>query len=188
MDYTAFSHGQIQSKLWLCETLEKHISFPTRTAIIGSWYNILGFMLLTRNQDYFEYIHGYDIDSTHCAISDKICDAWMINLDQKIKNMHKNVNDVDFSLYDLIISTSIEDIKENIWYNNIQHGTMICLQTIDLSPEISQNYPNWRIQNHIPNMDAFKKKYPLGHVLFEGIREYDYIHLKYNRFMIIGKK
>lgn len=187
MDFTSFSHGQIQSKLWLCEMLEKYIPFPMRTAVVGSWYNILGFLLLVRKQDLYEHIHGFDIDKETLAISDKICDAWMINQNQKIRNIRQNAQDIDFSCYDLVISTSIEDIQECNWYKNLAPNTLVCLQTIDLSNEITSKYPNWNTYNHIPDIKTFKDNYPLRTIYFEGTQEYDYTHLKYNRFMLIGK-
>lgn len=187
MDFSAFSHGQIQSKLWLAENLEKFIPFPLRVAIVGSWYNVLGSILLLRNNSLYEHIHGYDIDTQSTVIADKINDAWMINENQKIKNFTKNADCIDFSYYDLIISTSVEDISSH-WYDNIKPDTLVCLQAIDLSPEISQKYPNWKIQNHISDMETFKEKYAMKDIFFEGIRTYDYTHLKYNRFMLLGKK
>lgn len=187
MDFSAFSHGQIQSKLWLAENLEKFIPFPLRTAIVGSWYNVLGFMLLSRNHSLYEYIHGYDIDHNSSIMADKINDAWMINENQKIKNFTKNANCIDFSCYDLIISTSVEDIS-SIWYDKILSNTLVCLQAIDLLPEVSDKYPNWKIKNYIPDMETFKEKYDMKEIFFEGITTYDYTHLKYNRFMLIGKK
>ncbi|NDB85391.1 MAG: hypothetical protein EB127_22215, partial [Alphaproteobacteria bacterium] len=133
------------------------------------------------------HIHGYDIDTQSTVIADKINDAWMINENQKIKNFTKNADCIDFSYYDLIISTSVEDISSH-WYNNIKPDTLVCLQAIDLSSEISQKYPDWKIQNHISDMETFKEKYAMKDIFFEGVRTYDYTHLKYNRFMLIGKK
>ncbi len=50
MDPLSFSHGQTQSKLWLCETMEPHLPQNAVVAILGCWYNMLGFMLITRNK------------------------------------------------------------------------------------------------------------------------------------------
>ena len=62
MNYDAFSHGQTLSKIWLCEQLESHIPKNTRAAILGSWYNVLAFMMLTRKSELYQYILGIDID------------------------------------------------------------------------------------------------------------------------------
>jgi len=188
MDFSAFSHGQIQSKLWLCESLEPLLSEkPQSVAIIGSWYNVLAFMLLARNQDLYNHIDGYDVDIESISKSNQINDAWMINKDQKVSNICKDAKDVDYKSYDVIVSTSVEDIGID-WYDLVPEGKLICLQTINLSPEIKNQYPNWIIRNHIPDMETFKQKYPLSNILFEGCRTYDYDHLKYDRYMLIGKK
>ena len=63
MNFDAFSHGQIQSKIWLCEELEPHTPIHANIRILGSWYNILAFMLLTRRPEYYyNSIEGIDID------------------------------------------------------------------------------------------------------------------------------
>jgi len=36
-------------------------------------------------------------------------------------------------------------------------------------------------------MEDFKNKYPLGQILFEGEKVFDYGHLSYSRYMLIGK-
>ena len=56
MDFLSFSHGQTQSKLWLCETIEPYLPKDAVVAILGCWYNTLGFMLLTRNQSMYQHI------------------------------------------------------------------------------------------------------------------------------------
>jgi hypothetical protein len=50
MNLDSFSHGQIASKLWLCDHIEQYVTDNSRVAIVGSWYNVLAFMMLTRNE------------------------------------------------------------------------------------------------------------------------------------------
>ena len=78
MDFLSFSHGQIQSKLWLCENLEPFLPNNSIIANLGSWYNVLGFMMLTRSQDKIQSILGIDIDPSATLIADKMNQAWMI--------------------------------------------------------------------------------------------------------------
>ena len=86
MDYTAFSHGQMQSKIWLCESLEKYIPEKSNIAILGSWYNLLGILLLTRNPNKYNFIIGIDIDKNAIDIANKLCERWMIQPNVKIRN------------------------------------------------------------------------------------------------------
>lgn len=188
MDFSAFSHGQIHSKLWLCEEIEKLITKPCNVAILGCWYNVLGFMLLSRNQKLYQHIHGIELNNESFSTANKICDAWMINDDQKIKNFNMNVNEFNYSNYDIIINTSVEDITLNVWFDRIPNNKLVCLQTNNLTPLQVSKYKNWEILNPNHDMETFKKKYHLNEILFEGVQEFDYGDLKYNRYMIIGKK
>jgi len=188
MDYSAFSHGQIHSKLWLCEEIEKFINKPVNAIILGCWYNILGFMMITRNKNLYNYIHGVDYNQDVINVANKICDAWMINDDQKIKNQCYHVSNIEFYNYDVIINTSVEDIISMQWYENIWANKIVCLQSNNLTQEKVSKYPGWNILNPNPNMETFKNKYPMSEILFEGEKEFDYGDLKYSRYMLIGKK
>ncbi len=188
MDFSAFSHGQIHSKLWLCEEIEKHITKPCNVAILGCWYNILGFMMVTRNKDLYNYIDGIDLNQDAITIANKICDAWMINDDQKIKNQCYHVSNIEFYNYDFIINTSCEDMTSNKWYENIWDNKIVCLQTNNLTQEQVSKYQGWNIVNPNPTIEVFKNKYPMKEILFEGKKDFDYGDLKYSRYMLIGKK
>lgn len=188
MDFSAFSHGQIQSKLWLCQELEQLITHPVNVAILGSWCNILGFMLLVRNQNLYNQVHGIDSSIDSVNLANKICDAWMINNDQKVKNFCRDVNNLNFDDYDVIICTSIEDIQNSGWYDRIPNNKLVCIQTLDLTQQQVDKYKNWKIVNPNPSIEIFKKKYPISNILYEGSKFFDYIDLKYNRFMLIGYK
>ena len=189
MDLNAFSHGQIQSKLWLCEELEKHISNPVKIIILGCWYNVLGFMLLVRNSQLYQNICGVDYNNESIALANKISNAWNMNQpSDKIKNLCLDVNDIEFNNYDVIISTSVEDIQDMNWYNSIPKNKLVCLQCNNLTPEQVSTYDNWDILNPITSLDIFKEKCPMNQILFEGEKIFDYGTLKYSRYMLIGYK
>lgn len=192
MDFSAFSHGQINSKLWLCEELEKilaepEIPIPLRVAIIGSWYNILGFLLLVRSKEVYTQIVGIEIDQNFIDIANKIGDAFYLNYGQ-LENWNMSAHDVPYDDFDLIINTSIENIRGNDWYNKIPKGKLVCFQTCDISPDIAKDFQNWVIENPINSMEDFKTKFPLSIIYYQGDKFFNYGSLKYNRYMIIGKK
>jgi len=188
MDYSAFSHGQIHSKLWLCENLEPKILRKSNVAIVGSWYNILGFLMVVRKPELYNNITGIEISQSSIDISNKICDAWMINDDQKITNKCISASNVNYYNYDIVVNTSVEDIDDNTWYNRIPNNKLVCLQSNNLTQEKVSRYPGWNILNPNPDMETFKNKYPMSEILFEGEKEFDYGDLKYSRYMLIGKK
>ena len=96
----AFSSGQIGSKLWLCEELEKLFDTIDSIWIYGGWYAVTAFLLNSRNNIKIEYIRSYDVYKL----------------------------EVDRSGPDLIINTSTEHFESMDWWNNIPKGTTVALQ------------------------------------------------------------
>jgi len=186
MDFSAFSHGQIHSKLWLCEQLEPYLPKKANLLILASWYNILGMILLIRNPQYTITSIEQNIKSIN--IANKICDAWMINNDQSISNKKGDIHDIDIWDYDCIINTSVEDIRSSQWYEKIPEGKLVVLQSTNLIQDDVNRYKNWNILNPNPDMETFKEKYQMNDIIFEGSKEFDYGDLKYSRYMLIGKK
>ncbi len=191
MDFSAFSHGQIHSKLWLCEKLEPHIQKNSKVIILASWYNILGMMLAMRRPDHYNKIIGIEQNEESINIANKICDAWMINNDQLVKHDKGSIHDLtywDFDQYDAIINTSVEDISSSRWYHQVPRGKLLALQSNNLTPEKVSRYKDWIILDPNPDMETFKEKYHMDDIIFEGEIEFDYGDLKYSRYMLIGRK
>jgi len=191
MDFSAFSHGQIHSKLWLCEKLEPFLPNNSKILILASWYNIMGMMLIIRNPKKYVSIVGIEKNEDSVNIANRICDAWMINYDQIVKNEKTVIQDYeyqDFDKFDAIVNTSIEDIESNSWYDKVPYGKLIAIQSNNLTPEKVSIYKDWIIKDPNPDMETFKKKYHMNELLFEGEKEFDYINLKYSRYMLIGRK
>lgn len=184
MDFSAFSHGQIQSKLWLCEKIEPYIPEHANVAILGSWCNILGFMMLTRSRSKYNLIVGVDKDKDSIEISNRIINGWAIGDEIVAKNECYDVNHFDTNSYDVVINTSVEHMESTRWFENIKCDTTVCLQTSNMVTDD----PNWNIVNPNPDIETFKLKYPMSQILFTGEKVFDYGHLKYSRYMLIGKK
>ena len=108
-NYDAFSHGQILSKIWLCEQLESYVPQNTRAAILGSWYNILAFMMLTRKSELYQYILGIDIDPLVIDTADKICNAWHFD-GPIVENITEDAGTVDYTEFNLVINCSVENM------------------------------------------------------------------------------
>ena len=119
MNFDAFSHGQIHSKLWLCEELERYTKVNSRIWILGSWYNLLAFMLHIRKPDYYSSIIGYDIDYHSKEVSDKLCNAWTIYNPISVQNIIANANELDWSNPpDIVINCSVEHFSDNTWFDS----------------------------------------------------------------------
>lgn len=184
MDLNAFSHGQIQSKQWLCESLEPYIPKKSRVAILGCWYNVLGLMMLTRSASRYQSILGIDIDPDAISMADRICQGWMIGNTAKLENRQGDANTYNLQGYNVVINCSPEHMEKKDWFDNIDCGSLVCLQTsnLDLTEDL------WKIVNPTYTLDGFKKKYSLSNIIIEDTLDIDYETWGYKRFMLIGTK
>lgn len=180
----SFSHGQIKSKLWLCESLEPYLPSVSTIAILGSWYNILSFMLLTRNNKNYESIVGIDQDIESIEISNKINNYWILENKSKFKNIHEDVNVSTLDSYNVVINSSPEHMEKRTWFDNIAAGTLVCIQSSNM---LDPDHP-WYIKNPSPNIDSFASKYPLSKIMFLDTLPIRYNDWGYDRYMIIGIK
>ena len=186
MNYDSFSHGQIQSKVWLCKELERFVHANIKIAILGSWYNVLSFMLLTRNADRYQYILGVDIDPETKDIADKLTEAWRIGKDYKVENIIADANGVNLAGYDLIINCSPEHMDRNDWFENLEYGTMVCIQSSNVQ---TADDDVWKCVNSNESLEDLTLKYPLSKYLYSGEKEIRYSDDNgYKRFMLIGIK
>ena len=184
VDFNAFSHGQIHSKIWLCEEIEKYIKKDSRVLILGSWYNILGFMMLVRKPKYYTSIRGVDIDLSVVNISNKITEAWSIQPDCFLQNETNDANQVDLNGYDVIINTSVEHMESQVWFHKVPPNALVCIQ----SSNVIISDQNWDIKNPSANFTDFIDQFPLREYKFQGHISFDYGPNSYSRYMIIGYK
>lgn len=180
MNYDAFSHGQIKSKLWLCEKIEPHLVRNNQIVILGGWYNVLAFMLMTRNIHNINKITSIDIDSTVKPIADKVCELWRI--EGSVENITGDANNITVS-YDTVINCSSEHMSTE-WFEGVKMGSVVCIQSSDV---VDTEYP-WLVTNPSPTIDSFKEKYKLSTTLFCDTLRIQNGAWGYNRFMIIGIK
>ena len=181
MDLSAFSHGQIHSKLWLCEKLEPYLTPKDKIAILGSWYNVLGFMLNIRKPYYYKNIVGYDKDTIQ-DIANNIIQSWNQLPNQTVVNRQANVNELDLSHYNVIINTSVEHIEGDGWFNNIPIGSLVCIQSLNLPIGV------YEIVNETKSLEELQIRFKLNKTVYTGTKEFNYPVLPYKRFMIIGYK
>jgi hypothetical protein len=184
VDLDSFSHGQIKSKLWLCQELEKYLPDNPKLTILGCWYNVLSFMLLTRNPDRYVSITGIDIDSDAIDIANKINNAFTID-DGLINHITHDANNYSYIGTNVVINCSGEHMSSNKWFENIPYGTIVCVQSSNV---IDTCYP-WSVTNPSPDIDSFAGKYSLSKTYFLDILPIRYKHSQgYDRYMLIGIK
>lgn len=168
----AFWKGQISSKEWLINVLEKHRTLPASIDIHGGWVGVLASMLFQSNI-IVKDIRSIDIDPDCEPIAN------MMNKGEEIIGKFRAVT-VDMceirSDADIIINTSCEHITQDeydLWLSGMPHNSLIVLQ--------SNNYD---IPEHIRtanSLEQFKEQSHLN-VLWEG----ELGGSIYTRYMLIG--
>ena len=94
IDKDAFSSGQIGSKIWLCEELEKIGWQSDFTYIYGGWHGITAFLLLSRGIFNVNRIRSIDIDPSAEPIADMINENWVWQ-EWKFKSFTNDCNNFD---------------------------------------------------------------------------------------------
>ena len=190
----SFSRGQIQSKLWLVQELEKLDVELGTVFLCAGWYATLATMLFESDIK-VNKIRSFDIDDTCIDIAETFNKPWFVD-GWKFKSITQNIMDIDYNSHtwqcwsnannrmskpisdspDTIINTSCEHITNfEEWYAKIPDGKLVVLQ--------SNNY--CEVEEHVNThntLKSFSDSTPMGEVLYEGGLELP----QYTRFMKIG--
>lgn len=184
MNYDSFSHGQVISKKWLCEHLEPHIPDNATVWVLGSWYNLVAFMLLSRGNKTFKAIVGYDQDPMAKVTADLICNAWTWD-NPVITNVVANANCLDWSNPpEVVINCSGEHFETTEWWSAIPQSTVVAIQ----SSNVVDSGPVWNIHQANPDFETFANRYPVASMIYSGTKFISTGAGGYERYMLIGKK
>jgi hypothetical protein len=177
----AFSSGQIGSKIWLCEELERLFTSFDHVWIYGGWYGVSAFLLNSRGNIRIGKIRSYDLDPACETVADMINENWVIdNWKFKAHTRDCNLLDLDWHGPDLVINTSTEHFESLDWWNGIPKGTTVALQ--------GNNMPHEDHHIHSSSLDEFIGTYPVSNLLYRGQKDFEYPTWKFSRFMLIGIK
>jgi hypothetical protein len=177
----AFSSGQISSKLWLCEELEKlGISTPQICWVYGGWYGLVSFLLLSRNKFPIKHIRSFDIDPACESVADAIMENWVWK-SWKFKAVTADCNKLEFTYEkpDIVINCSTEHFESIDWFKSVPVGTLMVLQSNNMVHE-----DHWSC---FATCDEFTQFFNLN-TLYQGTLDFVYPTWKFSRFMIIGTK
>lgn len=184
-----YSSGQIESKLWLCRTIEQLLydKGAQTVWILGGWVGILSFLLLSRERLNVKSICSFDLDPT---VEKKAClinENWVWK-EKKFKAKTIDCNnlsytDLHFPESDkpsLIINTSVEHFNSKKWYLNIPSGKIIALQSCNLQHK-----------EHIfcvHSEEEFKTQFNYTKLHYSGTLNFDYKTHSFSRYMLIVEK
>lgn len=185
----AFSRGQIKSKIWMAEELDKLALTNAHVLVIGSWLGLAS-RFIDRAQ--WAKIRMLDQDPRCMDISDKI-----FNLEYLENHLVKGVvGDVDqvhidtkgyvlpMTGYeerfnpDLVINTSSEHMSTN-WFQQLKYKKLrpiVVIQSNNLF-DIPEHV------NAVYSIEHMKKIFNMSKILYEGELQLS----GYKRFMLIGR-
>jgi len=191
----AFARGQLHSKKWLVEELEKCSMHLGTIFLCAGWYGTLATMLFESEKIHLDKIRSFDIDDSCWRVAESINKPWVMD-EWKFKATTQDIHNINFKEYtymtlrsngterelfdvkNTIINTSCEHIENcEKWWNSISKGKICVLQ--------SNNY--YSLKEHIncvSDVDNFKSIAPMTTYLYTGEK----LLGKYTRYMLIGIK
>jgi hypothetical protein len=183
----ALSKGQVSSKLWALESLNKMDLNLKSALVLCGWFGVLPYILLENG---FEQVVSLDKDPSCEPLAERFNQQ---SFDQgRFLSVTQDIFDLDYqnlnfsflgrpepmSAVDLLINTSCEHIANfSEWYDKIPPGQLMLLQSNDFfSCEEHVNCVN--------STSEFREQTPMQKRLFSGALPLD----KYTRYMVIGYK
>lgn len=189
-----FSKGQIQSKIWLIQSLKDIEKTDLGTIfLVGGWVGLLPKMMLEDNELRIEKFRSFDIDPTCARTADLL--NWNNLEEWRFKAQTADALDLDYSrcIYntlrangdkveledspDTIINTSCDHFDYTKWFNKIPAGKLVIMQNTDYAHDPSHTHV-------VPFLKDFQKSVSFSKLLYS-----DELKLPTStRFMMIGYK
>ena len=194
----AWSVGQISSKMWILDELEKiHSTSFECIYVMGGWLGVLSWLLLNDDRFTINKIRSFDIDPECEPAADRLNIDSKIN-DWKFKAVTADATNMSFSVdgfYDLvalkstgayskprperpdcIVNTSCDHFKNlSTWISTLPTTSLLILQNTNVAHDDTH-------VNCVDNIEDFKAQANLTKLFYAGTLELD----NYKRFMIIG--
>lgn len=173
----SFSKDLVKSKTWLAEELAKIRTDFKNVYVLGSWYGNLSLILFQEHKIKFQHLYNVDVNEDSLMQGEEL--AKSLGVAQDIDIVHKNANNVVYLAPSLIINTSVNNIENAGWFENIPAGTLVVMQSRNKDPGAVNRY------NSEGELSA---NYPLSDVLYMGKLRLHEKQGSYARFMVIGIK
>jgi len=189
-----FSRGQLKSKLWLVEELEKQKVELGTVYLCAGWYATLATMLF-ESDIAVDKIRSFDIDESCIEIAKTFNKPWVMK-NWQFQASVEDICNINYTNHtytvtrsngstaelsdspDTIINTSCEHIENFAdWYAKIPDGKLVILQ--------SNNF--FDVDEHVNcsrDAEEFSISAPMSNCLYLG----ELVLEKYSRFMKIGYK
>lgn len=176
----AFWSGQIDSKVWLVEELNKVHTDPSDVYIFGGWIGVLASMMFQSSTFTINKIRSIDLDPWCEKIADSMCKPHEMN-EWRFKARTADMCKYQYeSTPTIVINTSTEHVTKEVydlWYSMIPSGTLV----------VSQGNNFFDCNEHVRcsnSLEEFKTMNNVTEPLFAGVLE----TYMYDRYMAIWKK
>lgn len=182
----SFWSGQLQSKAWLSNELNKVVNTPSNVYVFGGWTGILSNIIFTNSTFGVLKIRSIDIDPWCEGVADTVnkdfeMDGWRFKARTSCMADYKYEWDVHgFITPHIVINTSTEHVSQKLydqWYSNVPPGSLV----------IAQGNNFFDCPEHIRccnNIDEFIKVNNVENTLFSGSLVTD----MYTRYMAMWFK
>lgn len=170
------------SKLWLAQELDHILKANAVTEIpvayiLGSWWGNTGVIFAKKNLPINKLIN-VENNKKWLATGHKLSKAMT---PYHVESMLVDANELDYRQLtgpSVIVNTSVNDMTDSGWYDNIPAGTLVVIQGRDHS---SGKYEYSSIEDLL-------EQYPLDPILYQGSIKLQDPETDYTRFMAIGLK
>lgn len=193
VDLDAFADGQMGSKLWLCDELERVIEsqLPSRPSeyiwVLCGWYALATLLLRVRGRLPIAMVRSFDVDSATTEVANKMHNHWEMR-EWSFRAFTTDINRLAFSSGEygppptLVLNTSCEHLENRNWFDRIPSGCLVAIQSTDM-----------KHADHVArteSLDAFQHQYTRGFqtIFYTGEKEFRYPNSQFKRFMMIGTK
>lgn len=174
----SFASGQIGSKIWLCEELERTGWSSELTWIYGGWYATTALLLRTRGRFQVKMIESFDIDPACETPARLLNENWVWR--KQFWAHTQDCNTITDVSADLVINTATEHFDSDQWWQNLPPGQRVVLQTNDMP------HDDHVIQ--VRSIRQFMHLYPMQRIDYYGALYFDYPENSFTRYMLIGVK
>jgi len=206
----AFSRGQVKSKIWMSQELEKIQNKFEMIHVHAGWYGQTRLYLENAGIE-FDKMRVFDIDKTACEISDYVFNLDLIEdykvksaeldlplrdddvnpetvmpwlsrtgVEYEVKNYKKETSYKEKTIPNLIINTSAEHM-DHIWYYKFKYRPLPSDPLF-----VIQTNNLFEHEDHVEcvhSIDHMKKRFPMSRLEYAGELELP----GYKRFMLIGR-
>lgn len=171
----SFSKDLVKSKTWLADELAKIKTKFDTVYVLGSWYGNMGVILFQERNIKFNRMYNVDVNRASLELGQELVKDFGLD----IQAIQANANYLTYNKPSLVINTSVNNIENAGWFENIPQGTLVVLQSRNNDPQAV---------NACNSPGELAAQYPLANVLYMDKLRLTNQHGAYARFMVIGIK